>query len=461
MRRFFTLACLVALPLFACDSTESGTTPEPEPEPTVAGSCVYTNPFSSTEECKRYLGSNWTAETAATDCQSGVFGAPGTFSAEDACDYEAFLGICTIAGGTEFENQLVFPGDDPTICADTKQGCEVFAQGVFEPGPTCDGVVVGGGGGGTVFVQPYLDCRDPLEGEPPGTSEGGQVCTWALISASTEEDRRFRDYASCADILTQRPYYASPPAGVTAADDARLADVAYMTEVDWSRRQVESSACVCCHSDEIAPDGPSQWFVESDGIWLDSISDSGIAMMAGLADSTAFGAFDPSDNNGFDRTVVGVPTTDNDRMRAIFVGEWERRGYTIAEGEAIPPFGGPLVAQLDYVPGACEDGQGLDADGNLQWTGGSARYLYVLEAGAANPGVPPNLDEPAGTLWLVDVPTAGEPFDSGLAYGELRGDMRKRLPEAAPAGLESGTTYYLYVLEDIGLPLTRCLFVAP
>jgi hypothetical protein len=39
--------------------------------------------------------------------------------------------------------------------------------------------------------------------------------------------------------------------------------------------------------------------------------------------------------------------------------------------------------------------------------------------------------------------------------------MRKRLPEAAPAGLESGTTYYLYVLEDIGLPLTRCLFVAP
>jgi hypothetical protein len=150
---------------------------------------------------------------------------------------------------------------------------------------------------------------------------------------------------------------------VTAPDDARLADVAYMAEVDWSRRQVESSACVCCHSDEIAPDGPSQWFVESDGIWLDSISDSGIAMMAGLADSTAFGAFDPSDNNGFDRTVVGVPTTDNDRMRAIFVGEWERRGYTIAEGEAIPPFGGPLVAQLDYVPGACEDGQGLDADG--------------------------------------------------------------------------------------------------
>ena len=101
----------------------------------------------------------------------------------------------------------------------------------------------------------------------------------------------------------------------------------------------------------------------------------------------------------------------------------------------------------------------MDAEGRLQWTGGDARYLYVLEPNAANPGVPPNLDEPEGTLWFVDVPTDGTPFASGVPFGEIDGDMRQRVPAASE--LASGSTQYLYVLTDMGLPISRCLFVVP
>jgi hypothetical protein len=434
-----------------------------EPERVLVGSCVYVNAFSKGEECKRYWGTDWTADSAATDCQTGIIGDPGTFSTEDACDYADYLGTCAIAADTPQESELVFPGTDAGQCAATQQGCEVFAQGVFTPGPICDGTVVGSGSGsgGGVFVQPYQVCKEPLAGEPAGQSANGEVCTWVLISGSTEEGRRYQDYGNCEDVLTQRPYYAAPPAGETASNDARLDDAAYMTEVAWAREQVAASACVCCHSEPLAPQGASQWYLEAPGIWLDSISDSGIAMMAGLADSTALGAFEPEENNGFDRSVVGTPTTDNARMQALFLGEWARRGYTPEDAASIPAFGGPLVTQLEYVPQACDDTQGLGADGTLRWIGGDARYLYVLEANAANPGVPPNLDEPDGTLWLVDVPTASAPFASGITYGQVSGDMRQRIPAGQAPALQSGTTYYLYVLADIGIPVTRCLFVAP
>ncbi|MBK6514552.1 MAG: proteinase inhibitor [Polyangiaceae bacterium] len=430
-------------------------------EPQAVGACVYENPFSKAEECKLYVGQTFTPETAATDCSSYVFGAPGAFTEGGTCEYPETLGTCIVEDGTAYEYALVFPGDDPSDCASTRNGCEVFAKGRFEPSALCEGAGGGGGGAGSVFVQPYLECKDPLEA-PEGQSADGQVCTWTLISASTEEGRRYQDYASCEDVLTQRPYYASPPAATTLPDDARLGDAAYLAEVAWAREQVEASACICCHSTGLAPNGPSQWFVEAEGIWLDSISDSGLAMMAGLADSSAFGAFPPEENNGFDRTLLGVPTTDNARMQALLLGEWERRGFSPEDAADIPAFGGPLVDQREYEPVACVDGEGVDAEGRLIWSGGDARYLYVLEPGSENPGVPPNLDEPAGTLWLADVPTLSPAFSSGVALGELRGDMRTRVPAgAAPSALSSGETYVLYVLADIGIPLARCLFEAP
>lgn len=475
MRRFSVLTVLapLTLPLVAglagaCSSADDAAAPAGEAEQAVSvGACTSVNPFSKGEECKEYTGAGWTVEAAATDCAEYILGAPGTFVAAGRCSYPetvGTVGTCTVTNEDRTDYVLVTPGADPAACAGAQMGCEVFAQGTFTPGPTCDGTVTpgGGGGGGNVFTQPYQVCKDPLPGEPAGNGPNGQVCTWTLISACTEEGRHYEDYASCEDVRTQRPYYPVGPEGETAADDPRLADAAYMAEVDWARSQVEASACVCCHSEDLAPNGASQWYLESPGVWLDSVSDSGLAMLAGLADSTALGAFPAEENNGFDRTALGLPTTDVPRMRALLLGEWARRGFSVEDAADIPPFGGPLVDQLNHVPSACADGQGMDAAGKLTWTGGDARYLYVLAADAKNPGVPPNLDEPVGTQWLVDVPTKSEPFASGVEYGAVSGELVQRLPiSGAPAPLASGETYYLYVLKDVGVPITRCLFVAP
>jgi hypothetical protein len=181
---FLGLVVTACRTLAACGE-ETGATAGPGAEQAPIGSCAYVSPFSKSDECKLYVGSSFTAESAATDCESYVFGAPGVFDEGGTCEYPSTLGTCTISAGTDHEYRLVSPGTDAALCEDTKRGCEVFAQGTFEPGPTCDGVVVGGGGGGSVFVQPYLECRDPLQGEPAGKSANGQVCTWTSISASS------------------------------------------------------------------------------------------------------------------------------------------------------------------------------------------------------------------------------------------------------------------------------------
>ena len=102
---------------------------------------------------------------------------------------------------------------------------------------------------------------------------------------------------------------------------------------------------------------------------------------------------------------------------------------------------------------------GREADGTILWMGGEARYIYVLEADAANPGVPPNLDEPEGTLWFIDVSSDDRALGCGMRYGEVPDRGRQRVPaDGAPPTLEPGETYYRYVLRDIALPITRCLF---
>ncbi len=99
----------------------------------------------------------------------------------------------------------------------------------------------------------------------------------------------------------------------------------------------------------------------------------------------------------------------------------------------------------------------MAADGTLTWVGGKARYVYVLDANSTSPGVPPNLDTPLGTQWRIDVPWLdGTPVESGtVRYGVVPEGLRERV---APVPLVSGRQYYLYVLQDIAIPLTRCLF---
>ena len=428
----------------------------------VLGHCNYVNAFSQTPECKEYIGSAWTAEAAGDDCMAPLASvAPGEFVAGTGCDRTSILGECLIEQGTQTESALVFPGAAGDSCDGLGLGCG-FAGGVFVPSELCEGA------GGTlpsdsVFKPFERVCVDALAGEPAGASEGGQVCTWEAISASTEEGRYYADYADCDAVLTQRPYYpasAEPPA---SADDPRLSDPSWVDEYDWVTEQVEASACVCCHTTAESPDGqPSGWYLEAGPIWTDTLDDDGMAMMAGWIDSTAFGAFDPADNNGFARDLTGIPTTDPGRMLAYFEGELFARGLAPADFVDAAPFGGPLYDQLVFEPSACAAGEGVSSDGTVTWTGGNARYVYVLESQANPPGVPPNLDLPVGTVWRLDVDWQADAVASGISYGsEPAGAFQQWPADGQAPALTSGESYFLYVLADVYVPLTRCLFTAP
>ena len=100
---------------------------------------------------------------------------------------------------------------------------------------------------------------------------------------------------------------------------------------------------------------------------------------------------------------------------------------------------------------------------NVRKSGGDVRYLYVLEADATTPTVPPNLDLPDGTLWRVDVGVDGAPLESGVSYGEVPSGAAQAFPAegAAPVELVSGRAYYLAAFVDIIQPATRCVFQAP
>lgn len=425
------------------------------------GHCLYTNTFSQAEECKEYVGADWTAEDAAGDCAAPMPGAQGTFVEGDACARDSFLGECFIDADMNSATTLVFFGEQGDDCSSLEFGCN-FAGGVFEPSPLCDG---SGGGAGVpstnVFVPFERICTAPLQGEPEGQSEGGDVCTWQAISGATEEGRRFDDYASCEVVQSQRPYWPASVDNDTTSDDPRLDDPEWVAEYEWVTAQVEASACVCCHTERLAPSGPSGWYLEADPIWTDTLDDDGMAMMAGWVDSTVFGAFPAEQNNGFTRDGVGVPTNDVARMVAYFEGELARRGLSEADFADTEPFGGPLFDQLVYEPEACGEGEGIDASGVMSWNGGPARYLYVMEAGSDAPGVPPNLDLPEGTLWRLDVSHTAEGVESGLRYGDQPDDTWQVVPEVgAPPALVSGEAYYLYVLADVYQPITRCLFTA-
>lgn len=451
---------LLLLPLAAC-----GTDPLPaDPEDAVigpAGRCLYVNSFSRNDECKEYVGAAWTEASMAEDCAAPLPGAAaGTLELAVGCDRTSIFGECLIDAGGEEAATLVFPGQPGDSCGGLDLGC-TFAGGEFAPSALCDeegGPVVAG----EVFRPFEQVCREPLAGEPEGLGPDGQVCTWQAISGATEAGRRFEDYAECDVVVTQRPYWAATATADTPANDPRLTDSAWQAEYAWATEQVQASACVCCHSAEIAPEGPSGWHLEAEPIWLDTVDDDGLAMLAGWVDSTAFGAFHADDNNGFDRSVTGLPTTDPARMQDFLAGELARRGFTAADFSDTPPFGGPLYDQLVYEAGACDAGVGVLADGTIAWRGGGARYVYVLEPDASPPGVPPNLDLPEGTLWRLDVAPTADPLTTGLAYGSVPAGTTQRWPAqgAAPA-LTSGQTYYLYVLADIYQPVTRCLFVAP
>lgn len=429
----------------------------------VAGHCVYVSRFSDLDECNEFLGEGWTEDAMRDACERNS----GALTLDEACPKQEFLGECILDGGTDTVQRTLVLSDDAGLCGTNKRGCELFGGGAWVPAATCGGQAAEDAEQKSLrppFVQPTLNCVDPLPGEPAGQGPDGQVCTWNAISGATEEGRKFKDYASCEIVLTQRPYYPVPPNGRAGDEDPRMEDPEYVAELEWVKSQIESSACVCCHSTETSPDGrPSNWYTDAPGNFMNTFNDTGLAIGAMWRDSSELGAYPAEENNGFDRTLSGFPTTDPERMIAFFEAELEHRGRTREEFAdsryTVPAF----REQMEYEPGACENGEGVTADGEIRWEGGPARYVYVLREGTANPAVPPNLDLPEGTIWRADVPSTEDAIESGsISYGQIPDGMLQGFPdEGAPPALEEGETYYLYVQEDVMLPMTRCLFTYP
>lgn len=425
-------------------------------------SCQYTNPFSSALECKNFTGPAWTAESARADCDAQ----PDNTFADGGCAIEGILGQCSMASGSPLATVLVFPGEDEDQCAITQQGCEVFAGGAFTPSATCEetsemlGDTPPASTGSNVFYPPELICSAPLN-ETPGVSDGGEVCTWQSIGGCTEPGRVFTDYASCEPVLTQRPFFPVPPSNFkTEEGDPLYEDETYLAEVAWVKSEAESCGCVCCHTTELGPRGAAAWDTAAEGIWTDSFTERGLAIAAGWVDSSPLGAHAAIENNGFDRSTTGLPTTDSSRMIRFFEGELSRRGVDRSSYEGAIPVGGPLYTQGTFTPAPCEMNEGIDANNAIQWTGGAARYVFILSEGSDNPGVPPNLDKPTGTLWKLDVDSRTDPINSGLSYGTVPANAFQTIPaEGGAPVLIQGERYYLYVLADVGAPITRCTFV--
>jgi hypothetical protein len=91
-------------------------------------------------------------------------------------------------------------------------------------------------------------------------------------------------------------------------DDPRLSDEAYLAELAWVTEQVEASGCVCCHDSKVLGKQAGEWDIRLGPLWLDSLPDTGLALFAGLADSSTLGAYHPEDNNGFNRDITGIPS---------------------------------------------------------------------------------------------------------------------------------------------------------
>jgi hypothetical protein len=460
---------LALVPTVAALTLVTGCSLRNDPIPTlpekVVGHCRYTNPFAKLEECRDYLG-NWTDKQAQDDCNGQQLeGKRAAFELGTKCSYPSILGYCILGGNDKF-TRIHMPGADETKCAGTERGCEVFGGGLFDPAPICGGKVTEGGGTGLpTFQPPVLVCKDPMAGEAAGKSANGQVCTWQMISGATEPGRHFEQYADCSAVRTQRPYYGAPTNKDATRDDPRMNDPAYRAEVEWIKQEVRATACVCCHM-STAPQGPSNWYVDQPGNFINGFYDRGLAMGAGWIDTVSFGAFPKEQNNGFSRAAPERPTdsifvtTDPARMKRFFEAELAYRGKTKADFAGQIYGAGPLDDQRLYMPKACENGEGIDENGKISWSGGRARYVWVLEKGSVNPGVPPNLDMPMGTLWRFDVaPTAAQGIEAGVTYGVTPEGATQKFPASgAPTALTAGKEYYLYVLQDIALPITRCFF---
>ena len=443
--------------------------PLPEKPSQNVGRCVYTNGFSKKLECREYRGAQWTQAEATADCKDQNKGLEvgGT-----CAEFTSNFGQCVI-GKTDKYTWITMMGVDASACASTKRGCEFFGGGIFAPSNLCAAIDPDSSAGGVglpIFQWPERVCKDPLAGEPAGQGPNGQVCTWEMISAATEEGRSFEDYASCDRVRTQRPYYPAPTQDNAEQDDARLADPAYAARGDLAQDADQRDRV------RVLPLDRARRRALRTGTWISPATSSTASTRAGWRWAQGGSTPAASAPSPPSRTTASTAprrdsptesifvTTDQARVKRIFEAELAHRGIKREDFPAQSYGAGPLDDQRLYQATDCDNGEGVAADGTMTWRQGSARYVYVMEATSSPPGVPPNLDMPAGVLWRFDVPWTGAAVASGAGdatASRLRARCSGlRLMGPAPA-LVSGQKYYLYVLADIAQPNTRCLFTMP
>jgi hypothetical protein len=202
--------------------------------------------------------------------------------------------------------------------------------------------------------------------------------------------------------------------------------------------------------------------IDSGVIWTDSMSDRGLAIMSGDLDSSVLGHFAPEDNHGFIREGVGAPTTDVLRWQNFFRKEMEYRGVTQEDIDAMYPLGGWLLDnQTDPGRECITDFERVDRDGTLYWANSDVRYIYVMEVGSDNPGLPPSYDLPESVLWRIDAHHTSAPFKSGEIHYSVTPEGGAQIfpAEGSPVALVEGKEYRLWLLSDMGLPVhTHCRF---
>ena len=428
------------------------------------------NPFSMCGECKDYVGASWTMTTATTDCER----TNGTLQPAVACEVPAALGRCMIRGAMPDATRITFPGSDASQCAITQTGCTVFARGEFVPAGVC---AAGGNGGvtgdaGATDAATTTDAStsaaegvSPAHADVPRATSGRCPRATALAVRCApgtpsppppRSRRRYDDYASCEHVRTQRPYYPVPSAATPSTPDTCMQDATYVVVSStgcvgrWSRAR----ACAATPS-AWRRRGASNWYVEALGNWTNGFDASGLALGADLDRLHLLRRLSPRCRTKASRgRCRALPSTDPARMRDFFERELMHRGFYPRGLRAHrDPSADRSTANRSYQPTACAEGRGVDADGTVRWGSAALRATCTCSMRAsANPRRSTRTSTlPRGTRWRVDVAPTSSPVVSGIKYGRVPNGATQRFPETgAPAPLQPGAMYYLYVLLDVG-----------
>jgi hypothetical protein len=299
---------------------------------------------------------------------------------------------------------------------------------------------------------------------PEGTQlEGGELCVWEFFSGNVPAGLQFTDVASCGPVFSQGPGWFTKPQRVYESPASLLDDEQWVAEAEWVKSQIHAGGCSCCHASSSGSGNTSGFDFDAPGVFTDSMTNSQLSMSAGMNDMhQLFGAFDAADNHGFQRDLTIWASTDPERMRAFFEGEFERRGGGQQDLDEAQAAFDALFGQVVEDTGPCvTEFEGVRDDGTIYWNGdGTVRRVWIMEEGTPSPAFPPNLDLPAGTLWALYVDVDGEPIaNDTLRIGDVPTGSTQQVPAMGMPQLVDGTTYKIYANRDVMVGQTlNCTF---